>query len=408
MPTFAYQAADAGGRVVAGVLDGGSEADILVALEQRTLTPLSLRPVARRGAAAAGAADVGQTKLRLRPRELLEFSRQLKVTLASGITVRAALDLFRRRAKGTYRYLLDRVATDIERGTTLSGALAAHPRTFDQFYVGTIRAGEVAGAHTEALGELISFYERRLALRREVLGALTYPGIVVLTLIGACIVMLTCVVPQFEKLFAASGAALPLPTRVLIAVSRFVTGHGGALGVGAAALLVAGWLLSPVPRVRAAAGRVLAHLPLIGQVLYLATVVQFTRMIALLERAGLPILETLKVVAEMLMPGPVKELTTAVRRKVVTGSSISDAIADTRVLPELVEQMIAVGEQTGKLDESLAAAGAHYEEEARVRIRRLTTALEPLLTLILSGLVLGVALAIFLPLWQTNSLLLKH
>ncbi len=406
MPSFAYQAADASGRVVAGVLDGGSAADVMVALEQRSLTPLRLRPAG--GGDVAASVSSGQTKLRLRPRTLLEFSRQLKVTLASGITVLAALDLFRRRAKGTYRSLLDRVATDIQRGTTLSEALAVHPRTFDQFYIGTIRAGEVAGAHTEALGELISYYERRLALRREVIGALTYPAIVVLTLIGACIIMLTCVVPQFERLFAANGAALPLPTRVLMAISRFVTGHGWELGAGAAALAVGGWLVSPLPGVRAAAGQVLARLPLIGTVLYLTTVVQFARMIALLERAGLPMLETLKVVAEMLMPGPVKELTTTVRRKIVTGCSISDATAGTRVLPDLVEQMIAVGEQTGKIDETLAAAAEHYEEEMRVKIRRLTTALEPVLTLMLSGLVLGVALAIFLPLWQTNSLLLKH
>lgn len=407
MPSFAYQAADPAGRVVAGVVDGASEADVMVALEQRALTPLKLRPTKTRG--EPGISTTGEkTTIRLRSRELLEFSRQLKVMLASGVTILSTLGVFRQRAKGNYRRLVDRIAADIQRGTTLSEALAAHPRTFDPFYIGTIRAGEAAGVHTEALSELISYYEQRMALRREVIGALTYPAIVVLTLIGACVVMLTCVVPQFEKLFSANGAALPLPTRILLAISGFVTGHGWELGAGAAALAVTIWLTSPLPQVRAVLGRLLSHVPLIGQVLYLATVVQFARMIALLERAGLPMLETLKVVSEMLVPGPVKELTAAVRRKVVAGSSISDAIADTRVLPDLVEQMIAVGEHTGRIDETLGAAAVHYEEEMRVKIRRLTTALEPLLTLLMSGLVLGVALAVFLPLWQTNSLLLKH
>jgi type II secretory pathway component PulF len=407
MPSFMYQAADRAGQVVDGVLEGASEADVMVALEQRSLTPLKLRPAKSSREAALGA--VGEaTTIRLRPRELLEFSRQLKVMLTSGVTILSTLSVFRQRAKGNYRRLLDRIAADIQRGTTLSEALAAHPRTFDPFYVGTIRAGEAAGAHTEVLGELIAYYERRVALKREVVSALTYPAIVVLTLIGACIVMLTCVVPQFEKLFSASGTALPLPTRALLAISAFITSHGWELAAGATALGVAGWLLSPRPRVRAIAGRILARVPIIGHVLYLATIVQFTRMLALLERAGLPMLETLRVVAEMLMPGPVKDLTAAVRGKVVAGSSISDALANTHVLPDLVEQMIAVGEHTGRIDETLAAAAAHYEEEMRVRIKRLTTALEPLLTLLVSSLVLGVALAVFLPLWQTNSLLLKH
>ena len=131
-------------------------------------------------------------------------------------------------------------------------------------------------------------------------------------------------------------------------------------------------------------------------------------MIALLERSGLPLLETLQVVTEMLVPGPIKKLTLNIRRKVAEGSSIGDAVSGTHALPDLVEQMIVVGEHAGRIDETLAAAAAHYEDEIRVKIRRLTTALEPLLTLLVSALVLGVALAIFLPMWGTNSLLLKH
>lgn len=407
MPRFAYQAADAAGRVVGGVVDGVSEADVLVALEERALTPLKLRAAKNADEELAGATGT-QTTIRLRARELLEFSRQLKVMLASGMTILSTLGVFRQRAKGNYRRLLDRIAADIQRGTTLSEALAAHPRTFDPFYVGTIRAGEAAGVHTEALNELIAYYERRATLRREVIGALTYPAIVVLTLIAACIVMLTCVVPQFERMFSSHAATLPLPTRVLLAVSGFVTGHGWELAAGVVALGIGAWLISPLPRVRAVAGRVLAHVPIFGPIIYLATVVQFARMIALLERAGLPMLETLRVVAQMLVPGPVKELTAGLRRKVVAGSSLTDALGNTRALPDLVEQMIAVGEQTGRIDETLAAAAAHYEDEMRVKIRRVTTALEPVLTLLMSSLVLGVALAVFLPLWQTNTLLLKH
>jgi type II secretory pathway component PulF len=407
MPNFVYRAADATGRVTEGVLEAESEADVGRALKERSLTPLRMRP-AKTKRSARGAGLGTTTKIRLRRGDLLEFTRQLKVMLASGVTLLSTLALLRKRARGDYQRLLDRIAGDIQSGATLSEALAAHPRTFDAFYVGTIRAGEAGGISTAALDELIAYHERRAALRREVLGALMYPAIVVLTLIAASIVMLVFVVPQFEAVYAATRGTLPLPTRLLLAASQFVTEHGRGMG---ACVLVSGivlWFLAPLPAVRSALGQALARLPVIGQVVYLSSVVQFSRMIALLERAGLPLLESLKVVEDMLMEGPVKTLTSDVRRKVTIGSSVSDAVADTHVLPELVEQMIAVGEQTGRLDETLSVVAAHYEEDIRVRIRRLATALEPLLTLVVSALVLGLALAVFLPMWETNTLLLKH
>ncbi|MBU0617819.1 MAG: type II secretion system F family protein [Planctomycetes bacterium] len=407
MPSFVYRAADTTGRVIEGVLDGESEADVARTLAQRSLTPLRMRRAKSKRAAKRG--NLGMTtRIRLKQRQLLEFTRQLKVMLASGVTLLSTLALLRQRAKGDYQQLLDRIAGDIQSGATLSEALAAHPRSFDAFYIGTILAGEAGGISTAALDELIAYHERRATLRREILSALMYPPIVVAALIGACIVMLTWVVPQFKSVFAAAGGTLPLPTRVLLAISQFVTNHAWELGAGVIVSAIATWFLARLPAVRSTVGHALAQLPVIGHVFYLSSVVQFSRMTALLERAGLPLLESLKVVEDMLMVGPVKTLTADVRRKVTIGSSISDAVTGKRVLPELIEQMIAVGEQTGRIDETLSAAATHYEENIRLRIKQLTTALEPALTLVVSALVLGLALAIFLPMWETNTLLLKR
>ena len=406
MPSFAYRAADASGRVIDGVLDAESEAEASRVLVQKSLTPLRMRRAKSRSSASRE--DLGMTtKIRLRQREVLEFTRQLKVMLASGVTLLATLGLLRQRAKGNYQRLLDRIAGDIQSGSTLSEAIAAHPRTFDPFYVGTIKAGEAGGISTAALDELIAYYERRAAVRREVIGALTYPGLVICTLIGACIVLLTWVVPQFKTVFASSGTDLPLPTLALLGLSDFIRVHGWKLGAGAAGLAVAAWYCAPIPAVRARFARLVARLPVLGNIFYLSSVVQFSHMIALLERAGLPLLENLKVVEEMLMYGPVRALMGRIRREVTVGAAITDAVAGTRVLPDLVEQMIAVGEQSGRIDETLSAAAQHYEEEIRIKIKRLTTLLEPLLTLLVSSLVLGVAMAIFLPMWEANSIMLK-
>jgi MSHA biogenesis protein MshG len=233
-----------------------------------------------------------------------------------------------------------------------------------------------------------------------------YPAIVLLALLGACVVMLVWVVPQFKGLFANLGGQLPLPTRVLLFASDTVTQHVALLLVGLALAVTTAWLLAPLPAVRSGLGRLAGRLPFLGSIIYLSTVVQFSRMTALLDRAGLPLLETLKIVEDALLAGPIKRLTVTIRREVGGGSSIAAAATEAKVLPDLAEHMISVGEATGRIDETLNATAAHYEEQMRVKIRRLTTALEPLLTLLLCGLVLVVALAVFLPIWEMNSLVL--
>lgn len=407
MPSFVYRAVDLAGRTVNGCLDGDSEADALRALELRQLTPLTMRPAKNRRQAAAGRAE--ESGVRLSTAEIVQFTRQIKVMLGTGATLLNALALLHRRARGAYRTLLERISADIQRGATLSEALAAHPETFSPFYLGTIRAGEAAGVHAEAMDELVQFYERRQALRRDVIGALTYPAIVVTTLIAAAVVMLMFVIPQFEGMFRSSNVALPLPTRILIGASDLLTTHGEFLGIGLALAVGVVWWSRRKPRVRDAFVRGVSGLPFLGRVFFLASVIQFARMIALLERAGLPLLDTLKIVEDALYAGKVKTLTGNIRRAVIGGGSIAAAAtADGPVLPEVVETALAVGEASGTIDQTLVSAATHYEDELRITIKRMTTALEPLLTMFVSGLVLLMALAIFLPLWEMNSIMLKH
>jgi len=405
MPVFRYRAADASGRVVSGVVESGSPAEAIRTLERQSLTALTIRPARRSG--RRGEAETATTRIRLRTHELLEFTRHLRVMTSSGVTILAALNILRQHARGAYRRLLDRVVAAIQSGATLSEALAEHPRTFDPLYVGTIRAGEVGGIQTEALDELVKYYERNAALRRQLVTALMYPFIVILTLIGASIVMLVWVVPQFKGVFEGLDTQLPLATRVLIGVSDFITGNAAALLGSALALAVAARLLWGWTPFRSGLRRAMGHVPLLGGILYLATVVQFARMLALLEHAGLPLLEALRVVQNMLMPGPVRDLAGSLGAAVASGKSIAEAARESRALPELLEHMIAVGESSGRIDETLAIAADHFEEEMQVRLRRLTTALEPALTMIVSALVLVVAMAVFTPMWKMNRVLLR-
>ncbi len=404
MAVFAYRASDSEGRIIRGVVEGRTEADALRALEQQALTVLTLKQARSKKQAAA---DQGQrSRIALPMTQVLEFTRQLRVMLEAGVPLLTALAVLAKRARGDYRRLLERIAKDIQSGTTLSEALSHHPRTFDAFYIGSVRAGEAAGVHTDVLAELTKYYERRAAIRRELRSALMYPTIVVIALVVACIVLLTWVVPQFAGMFASLGTDLPLPTRVLLAVSGFVRHQWPILltALALAAAVVHRLLAFPAARMRL--GALLTRVPLIGPVVFLASVVQFCRMMALLERAGLPLLESLKVIEDLLMPGPVRRLVGHIRQRVAGGATIASAVAEMPVLPDMAEHMIHVGETSGKLDETLTAAADFFEEQMRLRLKALLTLLEPALTLVVSLLVLGLAMAIFMPMWDMNTALL--
>jgi type II secretory pathway component PulF len=185
-----------------------------------------------------------------------------------------------------------------------------------------------------------------------------------------------------------------------------VASNAAPLGVGAALLIGACILAMRFPTGRAALASVLRRVPILGEIAHLSAVVQFARMLALLERAGLPLLETLRVVERMLPSGPVKRLAASMRTQVGAGSSLAAAVSGAGVLPDMLEHMISVGEEAGRIDETLFAAAGYLEEELRARIHGLTIALEPALTILVSAMVMFVALAIFLPLWDTPSLLL--
>ncbi len=404
MAVFAYRASDSEGRIIRGVVEGRTEADALRALEKQALTVLTLKQARSKKQAAA---DQGlRSRIALPMAQVLEFTRQLRVMLEAGVPLLTALAVLAKRARGDYRRLLERIATDIQSGTTLSEALSHHPRTFDAFYIGSVRAGEAAGVHTDVLTELTKYYEQRAAIRRELRSALMYPTIVVLALVVACIVLLTWVVPQFAGMFASLGTDLPLPTRVLLAISAFVRHQWPILLTALALAAAVAHKLLSLPAVRMRLGALLTRVPLIGPVIFLATVVQFCRMMALLERAGLPLLESLKVIEDLLMPGPIRRLVGHIRQRVAGGATIASAVAEMPVLPDMAEHMIHVGESAGKLDETLTAAADFFEEQMRLRLKALLTLLEPALTLVVSLLVLGVAMAIFMPMWDMNTALL--
>jgi MSHA biogenesis protein MshG len=296
--------------------------------------------------------------------------------------------------------ILSAIRQDLLRGKPFSQALGRHPRMFSPVYRNLVRVGEVGGVLDQMLWQLAKLFEWELGVRTRLREALTYPMIVIVTLIVALTLTLALVLPQFSQMFLSFRIQLPLQTRLLIGFSHLVSHYGWLLLLLAVA---SGFGLASC--LRTDAGRDWWHaaqlrLPIVGRFILEFTISRFARVTASLTRSGVPILETLTLASESLSNRAVKRRLESVYRRVKGGTSLGSALAAEPMFPAMVTQMVATGEETGRLDELLHHVSEYYEQQVTIGLRRLITYLEPALLLVISLGVLLMAIAVYLPMWD--------
>ena len=400
MPSFRFEAADASGRIEKGLVEADSAPAARAALRARGLVPLGV------DALATG----GQKKSALRRRrfseaELALATRQLSSLLAAGLPVAQALGAAIEQAENrAVREVLAAVRSDVFAGHRLAEALAQFPREFPDVYRASVAAGEDSGELSGVMDRLATYLEERLALRSKVLAAFLYPAVVTGVAFAIVIFLMTYVVPQVVEVFANSRQALPWPTRVLLAISWF-TRVGGIWLVAAlvgAFFAVRAWLKLPGRRLMV--DRWLLGLPLFGRILRGVDTARFASTLAILTGAGVPLLRALDAaratLANMVLATAVSEVIEAVRE----GQSLAAALGRSKVFPPVLVHLAASGESTGKLDTMLERAAANLSVEAERRALALSTLLEPLLILAMGAVVLGIVLAVLMPIIEINQL----
>ncbi len=424
MPRFSYSARSAKGDKVEGALEAADRRAALVQLERQGLVPVSVKEAGAgaaapapakgpaKGPAKAAAAPSPKTpapgappakalkpskfqlKLGGRPvprmsmRETLFFARELSDLLASGMTLGNALHtLTRRKTKSGQDQIVLELRDEIIRGASLSDALSRHPATFSNLFVSMVRAGEASGAVNDALGRLVKHYERVLEAREKIIGAMIYPSIVLIVGVLTIIFTMTFVIPKFSVVFGELGATLPLPTRILIGISNFIIRWGWLLGLGlaGAGVLVRRYL-------RTAAGERKWHgwllrLPIVKKIVTANAFSQFARTLGALLTNGVPVLQALSIVENTVGNRLIAEEIHNARERVTDGSTISGPLAAGRVFPELLTDMLAVGEEAGDMSGALQHIAQRYEAELDRSIKLMTTVLEPVMIL---GIALGV------------------
>lgn len=329
------------------------------------------------------------------------FTRQLAVLQRAGVPLLSSLHALKDQVgPGPLCNVLDRLRQDLLEGRTLSQALARHPRAFSPVYLGLTRVGESGGVLSEVLDQLTKLLEWEIDLRQQIRSALQYPLIVLVTLACALGVMAVFVLPRFAEMFASFKIALPLQTRLLIGLSQLMGRYGVLLVLFAAGLAAGAWAW-----VRTSGGRRLwdewqLRLPIVGPLIVQLAMSRIARILAALNHSGVPILETLELAANSVGNRYLQERLMAVEARVREGQPLAAAMRAEPAFPPVVVQMVATGEETGRLDDLLTSVSEYFDHQVKHALKRLITYVEPVLLVVVGLGVLVLATAVFVPMWD--------
>jgi type II secretory pathway component PulF len=397
MATFTYRARDSAGLLITGSMEAEAQGVVAERLLQSGYVPTTIRKARTLPRQIARAVPRG----RIRAEELILFTRQFETLVRAGVPLLESLGTLAKQARGrAFQQVVRTMARDIEAGAMLSEAMGKHPQVFPEVFVSTIRAGETGGFLDLALERLATLGEHELETRARIRAATRYPIFVVLAIGIALLILMTFVIPKFALLYRAFRATLPLPTRIAFTVGQALQRfwYVGLLLVVAGA---GGFRLAlHLPWIRLWWDGLKLRFPVLGPVILKLTLSRWAHILSLLVRSGVPILKSLEVVARAVGNAAVARSVLAVAGAVEKGRSLAEPMARDPLFPPLVVQMMAVGEKTGELETLLLKVSEHYDRETDYTIRNLSTALEPILLVVIGAMVLFLALAVFLPMWD--------
>jgi type IV pilus assembly protein PilC len=400
--TYTYKVRDRAGKVLQGSIEADSTTLVANRLRQMGYVPLAIDK--KGGGAASKELHLFKPKAKLK--DIAVFSRQFATMINSGLSLLRALSILEEQTESkALAATLREVRIDVEKGSALSQALARHPKAFNRLYIAMVRAGETGGVLDSVLLQLSDTIEKQVELKRKIKSAMTYPVAVLSLVLLIVTVMLLFVVPTFKDIYSDLGGTLPLPTRILLGVSN-VLKKWFLLVIGAeiaGVFLFKRWIQTDAGR--GAWDRFKLRMPIFGGLVHKTALTRFSRTLASLLRAGVPILEALEITSETVGNTVVAKAVKDVQEGVKSGEPIARRLEDHKVFPPMVTQMLAVGEETGAVDTMLDKVGEFYEQEVEATVNALTSLLEPLLIVVLGGAVGGMVVALYMPMFNVIKLI---
>jgi type IV pilus assembly protein PilC len=397
--TYAYKGRDATGKVVKGKLEAPSEGAVVSRLRTMGLTPVEIN-TSGSGTGLQAELTFGNFEKRVGLKDLAVMSRQLATMVGSGLSLLRALTILAEQTENKkLGKVINIVRTQVETGSSFSEALSRHPETFPPLMTHLVRAGETGGFLDEALESIAGTFEADVKLRQTIKSALTYPVVVLIMAIVATIGMILFIVPVFEKMFADLGGELPLPTQVLVVLSKNMVWMLPLLIVG---LGVFAWWWRKHKnddKVRAFIDPLILKLPVFGDLFRKVALARFARNFSTMTRSGVPILQALGIVGETSGNWVIIQALHKVQDSVRAGRSVSAPLAEEAVFPAMVTQMIAVGEDSGSMEQMLGKIAEFYDEEVQATTEALTSLIEPLMIAVIGIVIGGMIVALYMPIF---------
>jgi type IV pilus assembly protein PilC len=403
VPSFVYQVRDRNGAISRGEIEAAGIREAAAKLRDQGLFISSLRPAGESRAQSERKGAGGRVR-RIALRDLLLFTRQFAVLIRAGVNLSACLKIMEEQAENP---LLAEVITgirrDVESGNPLHQALERFPKVFPSIYIHMVEAGETGGQLETVLERLAEYFEREFMLRKKIIGALAYPVVIAVVAVIAVVLVMVLIMPVFVEMFTEAGVELPGPTKVLIAISNFLSAYWYLFLFLAVAAGVGFNFYRKTPQGKMAIDRLLYRMKIIGPVVQKTVVARFSRLLATLLDSGILITTSLEIVERAVANGVIASSVAKARVNLTKGSGLAGPLADTGVYPAMVTQMIAVGEETGELSTMLNEIADFYEKEAGYAVEGLTAMIEPAV-IILMGLAVGViVISVVMPMMQLSS-----
>jgi MSHA biogenesis protein MshG len=410
---FAYKGRNARGEMMQGVLEGVDSGAVADQLFGTGVTPLEITPTTRKVTSGAAGEDqnlwLRLTRKKVTSLDVQLFSRQIYTLLKSGVPImRGLAGLQESSTNKSFARVIQDLRESLDAGRELSAAMRRHPECFSTFYLSMVRVGEMTGRLEEVFLRLFDHLEFDRDMRERVKAAMRYPTFVVIAMVAAMVIVNIFVIPQFEKVFKSFHAELPLMTRILIESSRFTVSWWPAFAAGAAGAVFGFRAWTRTTAGRLAWDRHKLRIPIAGKIIHKGTMARFARSFALSIRSGVPIVQALTVVAQTSDNAYLAWRIDQMRDGVERGESILRTATNAQVFTPIVLQMIAVGEESGSIDDLMDEIAMMYEREVDYELKTLSSQIEPILITFLGVMVLVLALGIFLPIWDLGKAALHH
>lgn len=412
MSRFNYVAKGPHGNVQ-GSLDAASASAAASEIQAKGLVPLVIKEDGASAASATAASAAVKMPAfmqpKIKPMDVMLFSKQLYTLFKAGVPILRALAGLQETAQNPgLKLVLQDLRRSLEGGVDLSTAMAQHPHVFDGFYVAMVKVGESSGRLEEIFLRLSEHMGFELFMQQQVKSALRYPSFVVMAMAAAIAVINVMVIPAFSGVFKGLGAELPMPTKVLMATSSFTIEHGWSLLFTLIGAFVVWRKWTKSPQGKPVWDKMLLNMPIVGPIVTKAALSRFTRAFALSLRSGVPLERALIGVAQTADNAYLTQQIDSMRERVMRGETLAHAAAGTGVFTPMVLQMLAIGEETGMVDELLDEVGELYSEDVQYLLKTLSQQIEPILIVFMGGLVLMLALGVFLPMWNMGGAAMKH